>query len=1419
MPGIQAMNLDDFLNSTSEVSDAPSGPASPHAEQYKELVKKQRKTKGNKKREPATIEQLDAVFKNPEEFGRYLGVVGAEEQQEVLFICEVEQLLGRVKSMDQKMLAAHESKIGQMYLHPNGAGHYQIKSLTKEIRQKLQASIDSDETNFEIWRQAQFQAKKLLCQESIPAFLEFVNRQAKGVNDDEEDYKYVFSIHDVFRNPSCACAFFLFMLKDRKHRLLLFWIDLTKERVGDLRKTLDADPDTDIALDLCLKLEAIHHKYVHSQSPELSVLDGETLWDVLNARSFMTYATAVEMKELGREFATRLAKMFTAMDKIIRRECWPDFCTSDLYKGAVDRVYDEKGQKTRAIAKGMHKKLKELAAAQEMYVAFCRDAEPSPDTLSQSQSFVPLLEYVAVLIPEEDPNATLRDQHNQPDPYAVPNSRYVRRWPAKDRSGLPLPPPQHLAGLCFHKGDPVQELLQRVFRLEDDQRLYTRNVQTKIHIHSTAGASTTKETTLGSPWAFDEGIMAMISDSIAYLNKKPNSQETEEDSKSRKRDKKKKKSPRKRKDKRKEEPPKEVMDDAMKFNDGFRIPVVRGIRLYTFVLTVMGGTHLYAACLQIDPDDLPESMQNDVKEEDVRKAFINGASKSDLQPPSGSSPSADVTASTSDELSNVRTSATGATEGSLGSKRTPPPEDRPLPEPPRKLERKMQRFSVCIISRRPLCTFLREALLPLVDVIQDARRKADEMANKAMDPRQSYTKQNMTAESENSRNTCSGVFDEEAGVDPVLQAVVKSKEMGNLVALLEKEGRIHFKTANSDQKEENSLGAESKPNNITKEDLAEVSQSENPDQEGKRGLNEESVKSPSSVTLRPPSWTSDSEGGLLRRQLTASIKSPDFSMGALLWRLQPKRVLLAVEYLLMERKVLLLSHNASTLTAAAAALRALLFPFEWNYLYVPVLAPSMFQYLDCPTPYLVGVSAAHRKTIMQIPSVQQEALIVDLENDAVFAQKAAPLPAHLPLPITAYLLDIIKRLYDKRYPTSLPTSDLLWHSSEREIRGAKLMNLEDPEAALAVELRVGLAKSWAHMLSGYRRFCNAWPEKDDPGVVFDAPTFLNTKQRYNVSFLKEIFKTGAFRNLLESRAMADSPDGLRPVGTDLFDVLESAESHRTFDSHSVVEVDIHVQPRPRFREFLPSLPSSPPDEKDQPSLRPLMPKKEPPKAIIEDVPQRRTNVTVRTNRKLRPKGNGAKKSGTNDPKGEEFEDPDAEYFEDAISITDSDEMVSPGQVKMMKQLDEYYSPDNESKGSYFRGPMSPAPKPPLSTKSNNSLIAQTGGVPLPEDDVQNISINPLGKIADAKEIESNTNAHVEAGESSAPTQGPPKPGKGNPLDPRSAEEDEEGKQEKSESVGKVESKIIAIKEEDDFEHVDKLLEAKVPGAEEGDGAV
>ena len=49
---------------------------------------------------------------------------------------------------------------------------------------------------------------------------------------------------------------------------------------------------------------------------------------------------------------------------------------------------------------------------------------------------------------------------------------------------------------------------------------------------------------------------------------------------------------------------------------------------------------------------------------------------------------------------------------------------------------------------------------------------------------------------------------------------------------------------------------------------------------------------------------------------------------------------------LVERKVLLVSEQLSLLTLAGEAIRTLVFPFEWLYVYVPVLPETMLEFLQ-----------------------------------------------------------------------------------------------------------------------------------------------------------------------------------------------------------------------------------------------------------------------------------------------------------------------------------------------------------------------------------------------------------------------------------------------------------------------------------------
>jgi hypothetical protein len=54
--------------------------------------------------------------------------------------------------------------------------------------------------------------------------------------------------------------------------------------------------------------------------------------------------------------------------------------------------------------------------------------------------------------------------------------------------------------------------------------------------------------------------------------------------------------------------------------------------------------------------------------------------------------------------------------------------------------------------------------------------------------------------------------------------------------------------------------------------------------------------------------------------------------------------------------VLLYSKQTSLLTMAAEALLALIFPFRWEHVYIPVLPLQLLEFVNAPTPFIMGVN-------------------------------------------------------------------------------------------------------------------------------------------------------------------------------------------------------------------------------------------------------------------------------------------------------------------------------------------------------------------------------------------------------------------------------------------------------------------------------
>ena len=71
--------------------------------------------------------------------------------------------------------------------------------------------------------------------------------------------------------------------------------------------------------------------------------------------------------------------------------------------------------------------------------------------------------------------------------------------------------------------------------------------------------------------------------------------------------------------------------------------------------------------------------------------------------------------------------------------------------------------------------------------------------------------------------------------------------------------------------------------------------------------------------------------------------------------LSPDMIIILLENVLLERRVMMHSRHPQRLTAVATAIAYLIYPFEWSHVFIPVLPHQLVHYLQAPMPYIIGV--------------------------------------------------------------------------------------------------------------------------------------------------------------------------------------------------------------------------------------------------------------------------------------------------------------------------------------------------------------------------------------------------------------------------------------------------------------------------------
>ncbi|XP_072945453.1 myotubularin-related protein 5 [Epargyreus clarus] len=213
-----------------------------------------------------------------------------------------------------------------------------------------------------------------------------------------------------------------------------------------------------------------------------------------------------------------------------------------------------------------------------------------------------------------------------------------------------------------------------------------------------------------------------------------------------------------------------------------------------------------------------------------------------------------------------------------------------------------------------------------------------------------------------------------------------------------------------------------------------------------------------------------------------------------------------------EHKVLLVSLAAARLAAACRALAALMFPFRYAHVYIPLLPAGLAEVLATPTPFLIGVHSSLKEEVSELLDV----IVADLDVGSLHI----PAGVNIPRPEGKLLSSLQEALALVLQP---------------ELRSADSAFAPPPPSAspphmLDKEIRAVFMRTLAKLLQGYRHCLTIIRIHPSPVLTFHKAGFLGARGLSQCPFALRLLDSMFFNGLVAERGPPWRP-------TDIWDEL------------------------------------------------------------------------------------------------------------------------------------------------------------------------------------------------------------------------------------------------------------------------------------------
>uniref|UniRef100_A0A8C7FCQ2 DENN domain containing 5B n=1 Tax=Oncorhynchus kisutch TaxID=8019 RepID=A0A8C7FCQ2_ONCKI len=298
----------------------------------------------------------------------------------------------------------------------------------------------------------------------------------------------------------------------------------------------------------------------------------------------------------------------------------------------------------------------------------------------------------------------------------------------------------------------------------------------------------------------------------------------------------------------------------------------------------------------------------------------------------------------------------------------------------------------------------------------------------------------------------------------------------------------------------------------------------------------------------------------------------DYPLGEAFSLLGVENLVRLLTSVLLETQILLYSQDYQRLMTVAEGITTLLFPFQWQHIYLPLLPAPLHHLLDAPVPFLMGIQrrdGAQRSTLEL--SNESNLCFVDIDNHRVDPPEDLPLfPDQLELiqEVNEVLLRFGLQPYGGSTTTkpapaappclsSLVLEDLMEDRRNGNLGGEELAVLERLQALarrcggggmaggktlgrafeeeeeelkaakMNVQLREVFAGRFTSMFGRYEEFVihsasdlESWLGNREGTSNFDKGSFLSAQPTTHLHFLSRFLETAMFSSFVDSKVLS-----------------------------------------------------------------------------------------------------------------------------------------------------------------------------------------------------------------------------------------------------------------------------------------------------------